>query len=87
MDPIFEKKLMGLDLEAVILNKYSHEVSVYISGYIAKKLIPRAADCCACKYIYMIVGENKNIEYQMWLDYFLYNELSDYVISYFVIFD
>ena len=47
---------MGLELEGITVNKESHEVSVYISRYIAKKLTPRVVDCCAS----MVVGENNN---------------------------
>ena len=50
---------MDLELEGLTLDKESHEVSVYISGYIAKKLTPRVAYCCAS----MIVGEHDNQEY------------------------
>ena len=58
MNPIIEEKVMGLELEGLTLNKESHQVSPYISRYIAKKLTPRVADCCAS-----IVGENDNQEY------------------------
>ena len=58
MNPIIAK-VIGLKLEGLTLDKESYEVSVYISGYIAKKLTPRVADCCAS----MVFGENDNHEY------------------------
>ena len=87
MIPIIEANVIGLKLEGLTLDKDSHEVSVYISGYIAKKLTPRVADCCAC----MVFGENDNQEYLKILTRggltTSSNALSDYVSSCFALLD
>ena len=77
---------MNLELEGLTLDKESHEVSVYIYGYIAKKLTPRVAYC----YASMIVGEDDNQEYFKILSkggLTTVLPLNNYVSSCFAIFD
>ena len=68
------------------MDKESHEVLVYISGYITKKLTPRVTDCCAS----MVIGENNNEEYLKILTRggltTFFNALSEYVSSFFAIY-
>ena len=87
MNPIIEAKVIGLKLEGLTLDEDRHEVSVYISGYVAKKLTPIVADCCAS----LVFGENDNQEYLKILTRgdltTSSNALSDYVSSCFAILD
>ena len=59
MMTVIEEKVEEISTERLILDKDSQEVTMYISGYIAKKLLAQTEKCCGN----LLIGDYENKGY------------------------